>query len=111
MLLDGDVLWQPADVCFRSRWRRLRRVIGSWDELEEGELRALAGKFWDAGSDLWHNFVAIFTACTMDWSRLAISSRDVFYPYLIGGILPGSSCATIGYYFAVPVMRAYQNAA
>ena len=78
-------------------------------ELAEGELRALSRKFGDAGSDLWHNVIAIFTDASMDWSGLAIFSREVFYPYLIGGILPGMFFATIGYYLAVPLLRAYQK--
>jgi uncharacterized protein (DUF2062 family) len=82
-------------------------ILGT--ELEDGELGALSRKFGDAGSDLWHNFVAIFTHAKMDWSGLAIFSRDVFYPYLIGGIIPGVICATIAYYLAVPLLRAYQQ--
>ena len=78
-------------------------------ELQDGELRALSRKFGDAGSDLWHNFVSIFTAAEMDWSGLSIFSRDVFYPYLIGSIIPGITCATIAYYLAVPLLRAYQK--
>ena len=45
----------------------------------------------------------------MDWSGLAIFSRDVFYPYLIGGILPGIFFATLSYYLMVPILRAYQK--
>lgn len=82
-------------------------ILGT--ELEEGELSALSRKFGDAGSDLWHNFVAVFTHAKMDWSGLAIFSRDVFYPYLIGGIIPGVICATIAYYLMVPLLRAYQH--
>lgn len=82
-------------------------ILGT--ELEEGELRALSRKFGDAGSDLWHNFIAIFTQAKMDWSGLAIFSREVFYPYLIGGIIPGLICASIAYYLMVPILRAYQQ--
>ncbi len=85
---------------------------GHWmlgTELEEGELRALSRKFADAGSDLWHNFLAIFTPEKMDWSGLAIFSRDVFYPYLMGGIVAGIFFGTIAYYASVPVLRAYQK--
>lgn len=82
-------------------------ILGT--ELEDGELSALSKKFGDAGGDLWHNFVAIFTHEKMDWSGLTIFSRDVFYPYLIGGIIPGMICATIAYYLAVPLLRAYQH--
>jgi uncharacterized protein (DUF2062 family) len=82
-------------------------ILGT--ELAEGELFTLSRKFGDAGSDLWHNFIAIFTEASMDWSGLAIFSRDVFYPYLIGGIIPGLVCSTIAYYLSVPVLRAYQK--
>ncbi|MBT8408747.1 MAG: DUF2062 domain-containing protein [Alphaproteobacteria bacterium] len=85
---------------------------GHWllgTEMSEGELRSLSRKFGQAGSDLWHNVIAIFTDARMDWSGLAIFSRDVFYPYLIGGILPGIFFATLSYYLAVPVLRAYQK--
>jgi len=82
-------------------------ILGT--ELEEGELFTLSRKFGDAGSDLWHNFIAIFTQAEMDWSGLAIFSRDVFYPYLIGGIIPGLVCSTIAYYLMVPLLRAYQK--
>lgn len=87
-------------------------TTGHWllgTEMEEGELRALSRKFSDAGSDLWHNSVALFTSDKMDWSGLAIFSRDVFYPYLIGGIVPGIFFATLSYYLAVPVLHAYQR--
>lgn len=82
-------------------------ILGT--ELQQGELRALSRKFSDAGSDLWHNVISIFTSDQMDWSGLAIFSRDVFYPYLIGGILSGVFFATLSYYLAVPVLRVYQK--
>ncbi|MGC1503256.1 MAG: DUF2062 domain-containing protein [Sulfitobacter sp.] len=78
-------------------------------ELPDGELRVLSRKFADAGSDLWRNFVSIFTPAEMDWSSLTAFSRDVFYPYLIGSIIPGVTCATIAYYLAVPLLQAYQK--
>ncbi|MBD3664609.1 DUF2062 domain-containing protein [Sulfitobacter sp. TSTF-M16] len=82
-------------------------VLGT--EMTEGELRSLSRKFGDAGSDLWQNALAIFTDARVDWSGLAIFSRDVFYPYLIGGIVPGMICASAAYYLCVPVLRAYQK--
>ena len=85
---------------------------GHWmlgTELEEGELRALSRKFADAGSDLWHNFLAVFTPEKMDWSGLAIFSWDVFYPYLMGGIVSGIFFGTIAYYISAPLLRAYQK--
>jgi len=66
-------------------------------------------QFGNAFQDLWHNFMAIFTHEKMDWRGLAEFNEEVFYPYLVGGILPGIVCATICYLLSVPVIRAYQN--
>lgn len=85
---------------------------GHWllgTQLEEGELRALSRKFSNAGDDLWHNAISIFTPDKMDWSGLAIFSRDVFYPYLMGGIVSGVFFGTLAYYLSVPLLRAYQK--
>lgn len=70
---------------------------------------SLGEKFADAGADLWHNVLAIFTPATMDWHGLSIFYFDIFYPYMIGGLLPGVITATIAYYLSVPVLQAYQK--
>jgi uncharacterized protein len=82
-------------------------VLGT--RMNADEHRSFFGKFSDAGSDLWHNVVAIFTPDTMDWSGLIVFWQQVFYPYLIGGILPGIISASICYYLSVPLLRAYQK--
>ncbi len=82
-------------------------ILGA--ELERWQLKMLSRRFADAGSDLWHNFISIFTPARMDWSGLAIFSKEVFIPYFIGGIIPGLICATIAYYLTVPVLYAYQK--
>ena len=85
---------------------------GHWllgTELQEGELRALSRSFGDAGSDLWHNAIAVFTDDGMDWSALGAFSREVFYPYLIGGILPGLFFSILAYLLANPAIGAYQR--
>ena len=53
--------------------------------------------------------MAIFTDAKVDWSGLLIFFREIFYPYMIGGILPGIVCATVAYYLSVPLLRAYQK--
>lgn len=82
-------------------------VLGT--RLSEGVERSFGGKFADAGSDLWHNFLAIFTRAEAEWSGLRVFWAEVFYPYLIGGILPGIFFATLCYYLTVPLIRAYQK--
>ncbi|MFY0680824.1 MAG: DUF2062 domain-containing protein [Thalassovita sp.] len=71
--------------------------------------RNLFGKFMDAGADLKSNFMAMFTGRHVDWHRLGIFYDEVFFPYMIGGLVPGIVCGTIAYYISVPVIRAYQH--
>ena len=66
-------------------------------------------KFAKAGEDLWLNFLAMFTSKTAEWSDLTIFYHEVFFPWMVGGILPGITCGLICYYLSVPIIRAYQN--
>ncbi|MEL7125804.1 MAG: DUF2062 domain-containing protein [Pseudomonadota bacterium] len=66
-------------------------------------------RFADAASALWHNFKALFTPDRADWSSLRVFYDEVFFPFMIGGILPGIVAATIAYYLSVPLIRAYQH--
>jgi len=84
--------------------------LGSWLlDLPQGRNIHLGQKFADASYDLWHNFLAIFTAEKIDWDGMRIFYDDVFFPYLIGGIVPGLITATAFYYLSVPVIGAYQR--
>lgn len=69
---------------------------------------SLGQKFALAWQDLWHNLRAVFTDATMDWRGLEVFYHDLFLPFLVGGIVPGMITATLCYYLAVPVIRAYQ---
>lgn len=70
---------------------------------------SLGKKFKEAASTLWHNFKAIFTDATAEWRSLEIFYNEVFFPYLVGGLIPGAIAGTIGYMLSVPVIRAYQQ--
>jgi uncharacterized protein len=76
---------------------------------EDAVHRSFLGKFVDAGEDLRGNFVAIFTGGEPDWQGLEIFFQQVFYPYLIGGLVPGAITATIMYYISVYLIRVYQK--
>lgn len=65
--------------------------------------------FADAGMQLWHNFTAVFTHEHAEWDKLVEFFRFIFWPYLIGSIIPGLIAATIAYYMTLPVIRAYQK--
>lgn len=66
-------------------------------------------RFSDAASSLWANFISIFTSDEADWTSLGTFYDEVFFPFLIGGVLPGIVAATICYYLSLPVIRAYQK--
>jgi uncharacterized protein (DUF2062 family) len=78
-------------------------------EFEEGSSRSFLGKFVDAGDDLRRNFIAMFTDAEPNWHGLEIFFREVFHPYLVGGLIPGAITATVAYYLSVSVIRAYQK--
>lgn len=82
-------------------------ILGT--ELREGAQGAIGHKFADAWGDLWHNFKAIFTHDRMDWSGLGVFYGEVFFPYLVGGIIPGAIFATLSYFVMVPILYAYQK--
>jgi len=82
-------------------------LLGS--ELSEEHERSFSGKFADAGADLWLNLKAVVMGAPRDWAGLHVFYDEIFFPYLIGGIVSGVICATICYYVTVPLIRAYQH--
>lgn len=66
-------------------------------------------RFGGAARDLKNNFFAMFSDAEADWHGLSIFYNEVFFPYLVGGIIPGIVAATICYYLSVPVIRVYQS--
>lgn len=71
--------------------------------------RSFGGKFVDASHDLWANLWAFVVGQPADWTGLMIFYREIFFPYFVGGMMPGVIAATVAYYLAVPVIRAYQH--
>lgn len=85
---------------------------GHWllgTEFDENKHRSFGGKFVDAGADLKSNFFALFTDRTADWRGLEVFYHEVFFPYLIGGLLPGVIAGSVAYYFSLPLIRAYKK--
>ncbi|MFZ5964111.1 DUF2062 domain-containing protein [Thalassococcus sp. BH17M4-6] len=70
---------------------------------------SIGRKFFEAGRDLSDNFWALFTGSPVDWRDLTRFYDEVFWPYLVGGIIPGIVAALICYYLSVPLIRVYQN--
>ncbi|MFP7569762.1 DUF2062 domain-containing protein [Marivita sp. S2033] len=66
-------------------------------------------KFAKASEDLWRNFRTLFNDTEADWASLTLFYHEVFFPWLVGGVIPGIITALICYYLSVPLIRAYQN--
>ena len=79
----------------------------SWENPTYG--RSLGGKFIDAWQDLRDNLVSLFMDKDADWSNLIVFYQEVFFPYMVGGILPGLIAALITYYLSLPLVIAYQK--
>jgi hypothetical protein len=75
-----------------------------------GELDdSIFAKFGAAAGDLWHNFLAIFSPEVAHWDELHRFYDDVFFPWMVGSIVPGLISGIVCYYLTVPVIRAYQK--
>ncbi|WP_368373086.1 DUF2062 domain-containing protein [Rubellimicrobium arenae] len=77
---------------------------------DAGLVHELGHQFGQAGSDLWHNALALFTSSEMEWSGLAVFFRRVFVPYFVGGLIPGVLASLLFYWITVRLVAAYQAA-
>jgi hypothetical protein len=84
-------------------------ILGRHTPHEDELSRSLGGKFLDAGDDLKNNLLAIFNDRQADWHGLGIFYDEVFFPYMIGGIVPGIVAGLAAYYISLPVVAAYQK--
>lgn len=78
-------------------------------ELSRDLEKSLTRKFVDAGDDLTRNLWKWVQGHPQDWHGLHVFWNDIFYPYMIGGIIPGIVTATIAYFICEPLIRAYQK--
>lgn len=89
----------------------LSMEIGTWVlDQPHMPLPLAFGAFSDASLELWRNFVAMFTPQPTEWASLFAFWDRVFWPYLLGGLLPGVLFAGASYVLSKPVIAAYQKA-
>ena len=82
-------------------------LLGS--EFDKHTERSFVGKFYDAGHDLLHNIKSMVTHDHANWDGFFRFGQDVFYPYLIGGLVPGVLAGCLAYYMSLPMITAFQK--
>jgi len=85
--------------------------LGSWMLGHQGSvpLPELFAAFSQASLELWRNFTAIFTPEVTHWNRLADFFWRVFFPYMVGGVLPGTVAGVAAYMLTLPAVTVYQK--
>lgn len=73
------------------------------------DVMSIIAAFTNAGSELWHNARALFTSDVTHWENLATFFGTIFWPYLVGGLLPGLVISLAFYWATIPIVRAYQK--
>jgi uncharacterized protein (DUF2062 family) len=65
--------------------------------------------FGEALTGLWQSLLSILGFGTPQWHKLALFTQDIFWPYLVGGFLPGLISSIAAYYVSRPLIAAYQS--
>ena len=53
--------------------------------------------------------LSLFGRGESEWFKLVPFFRDILWPYLVGGLLPGLAAAILSYYLTRPLVAAYQT--
>lgn len=64
---------------------------------------------WDGIMGIWHSLLSIFGLADSAWGDVANFMTTVFFPYLLGGLVPGLLSGIACYLLARPVVAAYQR--
>lgn len=65
--------------------------------------------FGEALTGLWQSLLSLLGFGTPQWHKLALFIHDIFWPYLVGGFLPGLISSIAAYYVSRPLIAAYQS--
>jgi uncharacterized protein (DUF2062 family) len=66
-------------------------------------------KFFGAGADLFWNSWYALTGRSANWDSTILFWNDVFWPWTVGGIIPGLISGMAAYAVCLPLIEAYQR--
>lgn len=106
--LFGTIVGNPLTFPFISamalwlgRWLMGRSDSGS-------NFEAITHAFAEAFNSIWATMQSWFGYGPSMLDGLLVFLDEVFLPYLIGGIIPGTICGLVCYYTIGPIVNAYQ---
>lgn len=67
------------------------------------------GEFARASTEMWHNIRSVFGPERAHWGHLAEFFQQIYWPYVVGGVLIGLLVSIAAHYLTVPVIRAYHR--
>lgn len=85
--------------------------LGAWMLGTPGglPLQQVFSQFGSASAELWANVMAMFNDDVAQWDRLRVFFYRVFWPYIVGGIIPGIFAGVTAYMLTLPAVAAYQR--
>lgn len=60
-------------------------------------------------SGIWHSLISLVGLSEARWGEVGRFFTHVFWPYYIGGVLPGIAAGVVSYLIARPLVAAYQR--
>ncbi|WP_245999124.1 DUF2062 domain-containing protein [Paracoccus methylarcula] len=84
-----------------------RQILGLGGHLSP---QLIFGEFAQASAELWHNIRSLFGPAEVHWQYLGNFLYQVYWPYVVGGVLIGLAVSIAAHYLTVPVIRAYHRA-
>lgn len=104
----GTFVGNPVTIPFIAM---MALPLGRWLLGVPGQIgpRAIFVEFERATRELWHNAGAIFTDEKVHWGDLAQFFEQVFWPYMVGGVITGTIAAVATHYLTLPIINAYHK--
>ncbi len=77
--------------------------------VEEAEVLGLMDAIFTGISGTWHSVLSLGGLSKPAWSDVREFFYSVFWPYFVGGILPGLAAGGVCYFLSRPLVAAYQS--
>lgn len=84
-----------------------RAILGYGASGEDFDRLSVA--FGEAAHGLWSSLLSLFGYGASAWGRVGPFFHYVYWPYFVGGLIPGVASAVASYFILKPLIAAYQG--